>query len=658
MYELNVNRSDSMNFNERSKHNPISEKEKPAMKFQLVNADGTPLTISISDSESEELTGKSDNSNENDKEEKKQVNKEEKKQIDENEKEEKKQADKKILQKNLSEKLIGKKLIDKKEEKYINDKKNNQKSIDRNDISKLNDKKNAEKPTNRNDISKSNDKKKGDKLIDKNDCNDFNNKDIQKKLIDQEICNRIMNDQDYTDLLFCESDDLQDITEFRRFLQLNMLLKMLPDITDEYVKETVDGILSCKERKAVIINFIQKNNIMACAAEKLKMIKEKKESQIERARNELNRVTSGNVQHVIRNLLAIRVQKVDDMKEIASCFFDKSIKEVVYQEVYIQILNALKKTWKSVEEEQMVNKSQTCFFGWFLRLGIEKLKSKQNWSKRPNSASTQAEEDDLEAERLKAKKHYIGTINLFIKLYELNIIGPSNIISVIDHLCEVPTPENLESIALISTSLGIKFASNDRFSVIKKMQAYLTKNQISPTTRLGFIIENALESIKNALKGTAKPIENNNVFAGLKTVEECVPSQQKPPRSIQTKEADVSEKIFAISKKVSPKIFDNDYTTITKEILESISAFGSDAIFLEFFKEITSNYHKSEALIHFFLNHLVTYAPSLFPLLIKLKEDIPSIEIDFPFAKKNYATFISKLSNEKLISNSEYDNLK
>lgn len=580
-----------------------SEWKQPEAPFQLLNADGTPLNLNLSDSESEEnakvAAGIAN-------------------------REIKKGGAKEILEehKSSSQEVVSEKENSSNLGQYTSDKEGSSK-----------------------------------------ESNDFKGErsetvEVDNNAFDDIVCEHIINGLDekgFSEMIYKDCDELTDMSDFIKYLQLEDLIRSYPLLTASSVSSRIQKILYCRERRTVPFSLLTKNNRDLSANAKIKALKEKKENTIEKARNELNRVTETNVQEVIAALLALKVEKISEMKEIAACFFEKCVKEKLYQGVYIQIIASLKKAWRCIEEAQYTDKSQTCFFGTILTLVMNQLTTRQDWANSfqvpQNLDAVQAEQfiEDAEAERLKLKGNYIGAVNLIVKLYTLNVIGPSNVIALIEHLTLEATAENIESLVIVAVSLSLKFIQNEKQHIVKKMEKYFLFSRPTASLRIKFMIEKALEVIASAFAATS---DNTSVFASMCDDESIFDQPPKTPFEV------ANEYMLKISAEVNFDIEKNDNSDLQSQVSKYLANCDNDSFFLAFFIESISNYRKFDAFRDLFISSLHPLVKNIGKILLELKAELPMLEMDFPCTAQKYAELLCYLRASNIINNSFFKSLQ
>lgn len=454
-----------------------------------------------------------------------------------------------------------------------------------------------------------------------------------------------------------DSADADMPSEFERFLQIEELMQEFPAIEEVPIKARIGQMLSSRERTPIGFSLIlKKKENLSAVNEKLKILKDKKDTSLEKVRNEFNRVTDLNINEVIDNLLATKVEYVDDMKEIAAFVFEKAISEPLYLRIYSQIVGRLKKVWKTTEEQSMTDKSQTCFFGMIVKYLVQRITAKHGWCtqvevsaiKAQNRADLETQLEDLETARLTKKKQALGAVNFLINLYDLNVIGPTNIMMVVNTLTTMQSAEHVEMLCLILKSLGMKLVSNSRVDLVEKIIAYLETNRKKHGVRIEFLTDQVLKSAAAYTKGAKSP---QNAFARLLDDEESGEQKKSEAEEIQ-------EYIFGVSKRLSKEHEEEDFLEVAESIKAFVETHSNTEFFTAYFIEYLSKYGTDNAMLDLYIKHLSEVATDLPGCLRTLREEIRILAIDFPNALTRYTELICYLRGAELIEARDFEQLK
>ncbi|KAI4292020.1 hypothetical protein PAPHI01_1294 [Pancytospora philotis] len=457
-----------------------------------------------------------------------------------------------------------------------------------------------------------------------------------------------------------DSEEAQEaIDEFSRFMLIERLIEAFPAVCDSTVKARIAEILGNGKRTRIDFNLILKRKDGASVSEKMRALKEKKDTTMERVRAEFNRVTEDNMESVVNNLLAIKVKKVEEMKEVAMFVFEKAISEPVYLKLYIVVIRHLKKVWRSVEEESGSSK-QTCFFGTLLRAIINKIASKHRWSKeteaedlRGTRAEIEQQLEELETSRLFKKRQALGAVQLLLSLYDMNVIGPTNLVDVIENLTSAAnTPENVEMIANIVKSTTLKLVENKKEDVVMKMINFLKTNDKKHGARIDFIIDSAVSHAKQSCP-LLKTQRNGNTFASL------MEDEPEEFESVEPTEEEIANDfVMELSRRISRDYDEKEMPKLAGSAKEFLAAHDNAAFFLAYFIELISNPKTGSVLSDIFFAHLSALPADLPASLRSLKAELGMLTIDFPVAGTRYAEFICFLRGADLIDAGLFDCLK
>lgn len=462
------------------------------------------------------------------------------------------------------------------------------------------------------------------------------------------------------DIPECDSDDVEQISAFDRFMQIEKLVYQFPPINLDSLKSKVLAICNLEERIPVEINFyFAKGEDLYL--EKIEKLKCKVSTTIEKVRTEFNRVTKVNITSVVSTLLAIHVEKVEEMKEVAAFVFEKVVNEPIFFDVYLQIIQQIHKDWMCDEEKKMGKHAQTCFFGTLLSLGMKNFESSHKWfAQVDESKIVETEkskiEDKLEEEfskKLKKKQAALGTMSFFAGLYINNTVGPQTILKILKTLTASNTPESLVMICQVFQSLVKKFISVDKLDLVVMMTDYLKSNAKCGDLRLEVEIEKTLLGCPEALKILKSPQQGKrtNSFASM-TVEEQAPVVKKSDAEV------LQEYVYYISSALDEITDDEDILDFGDKIFKGIDKFSNLDFFITFLSEAVSNHKVASKMIKVLLSKLLPKALKLSEALVELKDQMGILRLDSPYSDKNYSELLCYLKAKDAITNAEFENLK
>ncbi|KAG5859980.1 middle domain of initiation factor 4G domain-containing protein [Encephalitozoon hellem] len=450
-----------------------------------------------------------------------------------------------------------------------------------------------------------------------------------------------------------------------RELMLNNLLKKF---SEERIAENrgpcykVSEILSIKERQPIPLEL------------KIKTKKEtkgvyrpdssRKDTCIEQARLEFNRLTAKNIGFVIKNLKGIRVGTIEEMKEIANILFDKAISEPTFVKYYALVVLDLKKEWQS-EEEKSRDISQTVFFGTLLTLTLKTFENKEKWGdehKRKEEMTFEermAYEEKLEeaeTERYIKKRKTLGTVDFLSSLYSLNVISYVHINACINTLMKSSDSENIEVLCYLVENIGEKLVVSGKEHIISMICSKLVQKKNSYANRIRYMIENLLEK-KNSWK--PKEVKAGNVFSCLEVENDYGNAQNQSPE--ESSKESVLTFLSSLSEELSMAYEDDDKEVLSDNLRIGESKFGAVPFYLSYFQEAISNHKISDLLFDFFISFRNTAnvtETQLKETLMSLKNELEILKIDFPISPKKYAELITKLRVSKIISQPLFEELK
>lgn len=472
-----------------------------------------------------------------------------------------------------------------------------------------------------------------------------------------------------------ESEEIAHPSDFIKFIQIEQILKQFPPLNIDSIKSRINQILESKERAPVDITFMfSKSGGEESVAEKIKNLKSKVNTNLERVRTEFNRVTSENVKEVAQIILSIRIEKISEMQEIAAFVFEKIISETVYFDVYLSLFKDLYKKWTCEEEEKTKKTKQTCFYGTTLSLAYRKHQGLHDWYAQidPSKVSVGSTEniddkiEELYTDKLKKKEQALGAINFLVSLYILNVTGFTTANMIVDNLTSKSNPENVVMLCYVYGSLGRKLLENAHSDTFERMYEYLHSHLKSGDSRLEVEVEKALNAHTNFLPLLSKikcgSISNNNAskktnsFALLEVEETEQPSSpvEKPKSDREILEA----YILDLSGTLSDVNNQDDILDIGENVSKKIDKFNNREFLKAYLVEMVINPKNYQKFLSILLKKLLIKAISLPEALCDLKEDMPFLSSDYPCSKKHFSELLCTLKAIDLISNDEFNKLR
>ncbi|ELA41531.1 uncharacterized protein VICG_01395 [Vittaforma corneae ATCC 50505] len=472
-----------------------------------------------------------------------------------------------------------------------------------------------------------------------------------------------LKDSNDVNIFDCDSEENGQLSEFVKFMQIERLLKQFPPLDIDALNDKINSILKINERTPVDIKFYFAKG-EDIYLEKIKNLKSKVDSPIEKVRVEFNRVTKSNVGSVVENLFKIQIEKIEEMKEIAAFVFEKVISEEVFFNVYIKIIGELYKTWLCDEEKKIKNCKQSCFFGTLLSLAFKKFESQHNWFAQVDESilstnSTSDIDEKIEecfAEKSKRRLHALGTVNFVIALYINNITGVHNVTVIIDKLTSTFTPENVVMLCHVFGSLGHKLLANNRRETLKKILDYLKSHSKCGDLRLEVEIDKTFSAnvnLINALKSTPSPIlQRSNSFASL------VVEESKKVEKLKSDDDVLREYIMDIGDCLDSISDPDDLLEVGDKIFKDIDKFNNRKFLKAYFIEMITNHKIYQKFLNVLLNKLVPKAISPAEALFDVKEEMSILSIDFPCSTRNFSEFLCHAKARDMITHEEFEKLK
>ncbi|ADM11449.1 transcription initiation factor 4F subunit-like protein [Encephalitozoon intestinalis ATCC 50506] len=460
-----------------------------------------------------------------------------------------------------------------------------------------------------------------------------------------------------------QKDDRPSLED--RALMLNNLLKRF---SEQRITERrgpcykIDEILNTKERTAIPLEL--KIRIRRELKGVYRPDSSRKDTCIEQARLEFNRLTAKNIGLVIKNLKSIRVGTIEEMKEVSNILFDKAISEPTFVKYYALVVLDLKKEWQS-EEEKSRDVSQTVFFGTLLTLTLKTLENKERWGDEYKKKKDMTFEEriayeekleEAETERYIKKRRTLGTIDFLSSLYSLNVISYVHMNACINTLMKSDDPENIEVLCYLIDNIGEKLVVSGKEHIISMICSSLVQKKSNYTNRIRYMIESLLDK-KNSWK--SKELKAVNVFSCLEVENDYGNTQD--PESQEPHKEDVLPFLASLSEELSMAYEDDDKELLSDNLQSGETKFGVVPFYLSYFQEAISNHKISDLFFDFFISFRNTASITegqLKEVLLSLKNELEILKIDFPISPKKYAELITKLRVSKIISQSLLEELK
>lgn len=534
---------------------------------------------------------------------------------------------------------------------------------------------------------------------------DQNVYDIKNLNIESQI---VVNAQTETQIDSPTSRCVQDIDLMLENL-IRMFAKNAPTKRIRELCYTFDQIFSIKERISKPIKLImKKKDKNAYKADKFK-----KDTCIETARLELNRLAAKNANSVVANLKKLKVETIAEMKEIAGILYKKAISEPTFVKQYAGVVYDLKKVWQS-EEEKGAGINQTVFFGTLLTETLKALENKEKWTKEETPETQRSGVDthqtasvndadqestnhfverikleekieEAESERYKKKNRTLGTVDFLSSLYSLNVISFNHINACIQTLLQSDEAENIEVLCYLVEAIGEKMIFSGKESIINNVCQFLSVKKGNYENRIRFMIENLLEKRKGWKSG--QPQVSANIFSCLDVDEDTHTTNttkhdeshkrhngQDAKDNVESKssvtgssdkEAVNQLKIVAdinvLVQDLSAAFSDEDKVLLFDNVRNAEKKYEPSTFYFIYFQEAISNYKAADSLIDFIIfskDRVGVSKSDLITVLSDLKAELDVLKMDFPIAATKYAELILKLRCADMIDSTTFNLLK
>ncbi|KAF9760988.1 putative eukaryotic translation initiation factor 4 gamma like protein [Nosema granulosis] len=427
---------------------------------------------------------------------------------------------------------------------------------------------------------------------------------------------------------------------------------------------SISEILQCKERSPFSLNLLKKK-------EKDKKIdkrnesnyiidKNRKDTVVELARLELNKLTSSNFNLVVSKLKALNLQTVGEAKEIANILLEKAIEEPTFTQLYAKVVGELKKVLRSKEELSM-NVKQTAFFGTLLTRAFSIVCENVAWadptfeihlSDFANRFLYEQKIEDMEEIRYKRKHRTLGAITFISHLYIENIISFTKIGERIEELIKDPHFESVEVLCSLISNIGEKLMKSNKEQIVTRVFNHLNSIKKNYELRVQFLIEATFETRKKWKKASTSV---GNRFASLE-IEEVAPQPVKKEDSTSK----ILSFISSISSELQDSCEDDEKIVVADNFSRGSNLFGKTPFFSLYLSEAISDFKKSKFLIPFFVDFFSRTGlvqEELVDLLKSLRENLKELKIDFPKSSANYVELLALLKVRGILSG-HYEDLK
>lgn len=429
---------------------------------------------------------------------------------------------------------------------------------------------------------------------------------------------------------------------------------------DYDVSYTIDKILSIKERTPITLNIDKK--IFA-----LQFRREKREDVVSLFRFELNRIAWTNSAAVIERIKKFKIYKDSEMSQLSRILFEKAISEDAFCKLYAHVVQNLYKTFKS-EEEKKRHEVQTKFFSEIINFIQEVFNKKEKWASQLDLSSYSPEErlsmqDVIEDENIikeKKKGRMLGTVKFVSFLYANGVIGFKGVSFCLNSLCDFNDEENVETLSLLITNCGEKIVESDKSAELTKIVNELRKPW-NWSLRIKFLTQDVIAKCDEWFKTKKKKSPFKNAFSALqqtlntpesanesdaaKNEPQIFKPSQKTPEvpAVVNENQDEDDQIYDVIDKISRIVEDIpqviDYVPLVDEMKEKAKDIAADLLFKAYFLIIMEHYNQFNddlKFLKFFLDSHTDKPSQMSIVLDDIQKKIPDIEVDCPFAKKNF----------------------
>lgn len=432
------------------------------------------------------------------------------------------------------------------------------------------------------------------------------------------------------------------------------------NIGEMLLEEVIENLK--KPKTEIDLNLVLRKREKTMS-EKLKNLKEKKYSSLEIAKLQFNKVTLDKISLFSKEILELKINTVDEMKELASFVFIKAITEKAFLDTYTKLIGILKKNFKCVEEKNM-GKESTCFFASLLKLMMKKIEEKHTFNKdiyvdKENKTEIEIEEEIENAELARKLKRTqaIGAISFCVSLYKNSITGVTNIKNTVNFLTKKPSSENIELLCEILKQGGPQLNINHSETVNQILHYIETHNIYGP--RMEIIIEQTIEKLKREIKVNNASVKNNNVFANLFISDAGISESGK-----EINEKESIEKYF--EEEILPGLGScyeiDDLEDMVDLIVHGLNQFNKNEFVFHYFTYVVTDNKNGLKLIELysiFLTDIISNADvNIFSIIKRIKDDLNIYYIDYPCSKIKYPEMLCFVKSTKKITNDEFNALK
>ena len=454
-------------------------------------------------------------------------------------------------------------------------------------------------------------------------------------------------------------DELSRIDQFKIIEWLYIKLNR-SNATDMLLEEVIENLK--KPKSEISLNLILRKREKTMS-EKLKNLKEKKYSCLEIAKLQFNKVTLDKISLFSKEILDLKINTVDEMKELASFVFVKAITEKAFLDTYTKLIGILKKNFKCAEEKNM-GKESTCFFASLLKLMMKKIEENHTFNRdiyidKENKTEIEIEEEIENAELARKLKRTqaIGAISFCVSLYKNSITGVANIKNTVNFLTKKPSSENIELLCEILRQGGPQLNINHSETVNQILHYIETHNIYGP--RMEIIIEQTIEKLKREIKLNNVSTKSSNIFANLFISNTGIAENGK-----KINEREDIEKYF--EEEILPGLGScyeiADLEDMVDIIVHGFNQFNQSEFVFHYFTYVVTDNKNGTKLIELysvFLADIISNKDvNIFSIIKRIKNDLNIYYIDYPCSKIKYPEMLCFVKSTGKITNEEFNALK
>ncbi|ORD94668.1 IF4G [Enterospora canceri] len=451
---------------------------------------------------------------------------------------------------------------------------------------------------------------------------------------------------------------LRAVSELEQIVLLNTLENELNTFTFETVRDEIEAVVELNQTEEIGLNLIGRMR-QSTMGEKLKTMKEKKHSQLELAKLQFNKVTLDKVPLFARELLALKLEKIEEVKELVGFVFGKVIVEKNFLETYTRLILILKKDFRCSEEKSL-QREQTCFFGTLLKLMMRKIEEEHSFNRDvvvaqagKTAAEAEAEIENAELNRKMKRNQALGSVAFCTTLYTNNVTGSSNIKKVAEVLMRMKSSETVEMLCEMLVHGGVQL-SKAQPKLFGSICDFVKRNDTFGP-RLEIIVEKTLERMNQHIAASKKAASSGNVYAGMfDSVEE----------KLENKQISESQRINNFfDERLLPVLVvchdEYDLEEASDIVVAEIANYKKDAFTTDYFVTAISSTKYFRKMVDLYQHYLVgVLEECLYDNLEQIKENLPTYYVDYACSKTLYPELLCYLAGINQVTRKEFMKLQ